>query len=249
MLVEKYGSSKELEEYTKVVAKSLAPIENRLISKYIKRGNILDIGCGAGREAIALAKKGFEVVGIDIVPKMVLRAKETSKLHGVRDKIRFEVADVKYMDYDNESFNAVVMLENMIEHIRGRNNRIKLLRRIKRVLKPNGTLIFSTHTRSFKLKFRLYWTIVNGLRAAKREFTGNYRGLELGDRYVKKVSRVRSKGKVFIHIYTFEEALEDIKNAGLSLLESKCAYEIEKGVENIKRRKRASQVFYVVRKT
>jgi len=247
-LIEKYGSGRELDEYTKYVCKGLGLAEDKLISKYIKRGKILDIGCGAGREAIALAKKRFEVVGIDIVPAMVLRAKENAKIYGVGENTKFEIYDARNLDFSDGSYDAAIMLGNMIEHTRGRKNRVKLLKEAKRVLKPKGILILSTHTRAWKPRFILYWTIASGLRAAKRELTGNYQGMEFGDRFTRRVSRARSRGKVFIHIYTYDEALEDIAGAGLELIEAKCAYEIEKGTENAKRRKRARQVLFVTRK-
>ncbi len=146
------------------------------------------------------------------------------------------------------SFDAALMVSNAIEHTRGRENRVRTLAEIRRTLKPNGLLILSTHTRASRLRYRLYWTVINGLRAAKKELTGKYGGLELGDRYIRKVSGARSGGKVFIHIYTFEEALKDIKNAGLSLVSSQCPYEIENRVTNIETRRRAIEVFYVAKR-
>jgi ubiquinone/menaquinone biosynthesis C-methylase UbiE len=249
LLIRKYGSKKEIEEYTSNVADGLSLLEKKVILKHAKRGSVLVVGCGAGRESIALAKKGFRIVGIDIVPKMVLSAKESSKVHGVSEKTKFEVADARNLIYDDESYDTVIMVGNMIEHVRGRKNRVMLLRELKRVLKPKGVLIFSTHTRIYKLRYRLYWTFVNGFRAAGRELRGKYKGLELGDRYTKSVSRARSKGKVFIHIYTYEEALQDVRSALLRFVAARCAYEVEKGIKKLEKRKRASQVLYVTKKS
>jgi SAM-dependent methyltransferase len=249
MLIDKYGCKEELDEYTKYVSKGLGVAEDKLISNHIKRGRILDLGCGAGREAIALAKKGFDVIGIDIVPAMVLRAKENSKVHGVKDKTRFEVSDAATLDFEDGSFDAAVFVGNAIEHTRGRSNRISVLKEIGRVLKPQGILILTTHTRGYKLKYRLYWTFVNGFRAARKELTGRYGGMELGDRYTSSVSGASTKGKVFIHIYTYEEALEDIERAGFTLAEAGSPNEIEKGIEDLKMRRKASHVLYVARKS
>jgi ubiquinone/menaquinone biosynthesis C-methylase UbiE len=248
MLIDKYGSKGELDAYTEYVTQGLSVSENKLISKYIKRGRILDLACGAGREAIALAKKGFEVVGIDIVPAMVLRAKENSKLHGVRDKTRFDVSDASALDFDDCSFDAAVYLGNAIEHTRGRTKRISMLREIGRVLKPQGILILTTHTRGYRFRYRLYWTFVNGFRVARKELTGRYGDMKPGDRYARHISNAKTKGKVFIHIYTYGEALEEIERGGFSLLEARCESEIENGKEDRKMRWMANQVLYVARK-
>jgi ubiquinone/menaquinone biosynthesis C-methylase UbiE len=46
-------------------------------------GSIIDINCGTGIDAIALAQKGYTVCGIDLSPKMVDRAKGKSLQAGV----------------------------------------------------------------------------------------------------------------------------------------------------------------------
>jgi SAM-dependent methyltransferase len=248
MLIEKCGSKGELDEYSKYVSKGLGVAEDKLISKYIKRGRILDLACGAGREGIALAKKGFEVVGIDVVPAMVLRAKENSKVHGVRGRTRFDVSDAATLDFEDGSFDAAVFLGNGIEHTRGRLKRISVLREIARVLKPKGILVLTTHTRGYRFRYRLYWTFVNGFRAARKELTGRYGDMKPGDRFTRHISNARTKGKVFIHIYNYGEALEEIERGGFILVEARCASEIEAGMEDKKMRKMASQVLYVARK-
>lgn len=57
-------------------------------SHAIAPGRALDIGCGTGTNAIYLAQRGFEVVGIDISPLAIERAR--AKASG---RCRFETAD------------------------------------------------------------------------------------------------------------------------------------------------------------
>ena len=35
-------------------------------SKYKPKGHVLDLGCGQGRDAIAMARMGYKVTGVDI---------------------------------------------------------------------------------------------------------------------------------------------------------------------------------------
>src|SRR3972149_3214928 len=55
----------------------------------IKSGRVLDLCCGNGRFSIYLAKKGFEVVGIDFSGRFINDAREKAIEHGVSDLTRF----------------------------------------------------------------------------------------------------------------------------------------------------------------
>jgi SAM-dependent methyltransferase len=44
---------------------------------------VLDIGCGTGGHAVELARRGFEVVGVDLAPAMLERARERAEAAGV----------------------------------------------------------------------------------------------------------------------------------------------------------------------
>lgn len=57
----------------------------------IGRCRVLEIGCGSGENAIWLAQQGFDVVGCDVSPTAIQRAKE--KLPSGEAGIRFVVAD------------------------------------------------------------------------------------------------------------------------------------------------------------
>lgn len=60
------------------------------------RGPILDLACGTGRVAIALARKGHEVVGLDFSPPMIARAKAKLGLEDerVRSRVTFDIGDM-----------------------------------------------------------------------------------------------------------------------------------------------------------
>lgn len=68
---------------------------------------VLDVGCGPGRHALALARRGAEVTGVDISEEFVTLAREAAEAEGLR--CRFEVADARAITLDGE-FDAVVCL-------------------------------------------------------------------------------------------------------------------------------------------
>jgi SAM-dependent methyltransferase len=65
---------------------------------------VLDVGCGPGRHARALAERGIEVVGVDISPRFVELASE-----GAPTGATFVVGDARQLAYDAE-FDAVISL-------------------------------------------------------------------------------------------------------------------------------------------
>lgn len=69
---------------------------------------VLDVGCGPGRHAHSLARRGFEVVGVDIAERFIELATESaaaSDLSGAS----FERADARALPFDTE-FDRVVSL-------------------------------------------------------------------------------------------------------------------------------------------
>jgi SAM-dependent methyltransferase len=65
---------------------------------------VLDVGCGPGRHAHALGRRGIEVVGVDVSERFLAIARE-----GAPDGVTFVRADARRLTYDGE-FDAVISL-------------------------------------------------------------------------------------------------------------------------------------------
>jgi ubiquinone/menaquinone biosynthesis C-methylase UbiE len=98
---------------------------------------ILDLGCGKGFLAIALAHRGSQVTAIDISPKSVELARLRAEAAGVADKIDFQVMDCENLDFGDDTFDAVVG-SFVLHHL----NLEKVSAGIKRVLRPQGGAAF-----------------------------------------------------------------------------------------------------------
>ncbi len=109
---------------------------------YNKNVKILDIGCGTGRHAIELAKRGYNVSGIDLSPSMIEKAKENARKAELN--IEFKIADARSPHFENE-FDLVIMLcEGGFPLMETDEMNFKILRNASKALKKNGKLIFTT---------------------------------------------------------------------------------------------------------
>ena len=67
---------------------------------------ILDVGTGTGRAAIALAKAGADVVGVDASEEMLAVARDRAREAGAR--VQFDVADAHRLPFPDRSFDSAV---------------------------------------------------------------------------------------------------------------------------------------------
>lgn len=71
---------------------------------------VLEIGCGAGFMAIALAQRGFRVYAIDSVESMVEQAHLNARESGVTDQLSLDIGDVYTLAFEDESFDLVLAI-------------------------------------------------------------------------------------------------------------------------------------------
>lgn len=74
---------------------------------YNKSLKILDIGCGTGRYAIELTKRGYSMMGVDLSEPQIARAKEKTKELNL--SIDFQKHDARNLPFEGE-FDLAIML-------------------------------------------------------------------------------------------------------------------------------------------
>ena len=104
----------------------------------------LDLGCGVGRIARALARRFGTVIGIDVSDEMVRRARE---LHppGAYQNLRFAESDGVSIGLDDGSVDFVFSYE-VLQHMPSRDVILGTLAEIRRVLRPSGFALVHVHT-------------------------------------------------------------------------------------------------------
>lgn len=99
--------------------------------------SILDLGCGTGGHAVPLARRGYEVVGVDRSEPMLAHARE--KAAGLPAK--FALGDVRDVDLGRE-FDAALMLFAVLGYQVDDQDAVAALASARRHLRPGGLLLF-----------------------------------------------------------------------------------------------------------
>lgn len=98
----------------------------------------LDVGCGTGVVAITAARFGARASGLDISPQLLACAENNKQLANL--DIDFKEGDVEDLPYSDASFDVVL---SQFGHMFATNAQ-RAIDEMLRVLKPGGTIAFST---------------------------------------------------------------------------------------------------------
>lgn len=119
----------------RVADKHPSEVAARFCSLLPKRGNILDLGCGPGRDANIFASQGYSVVGIDFSPEMVDLARKACPQGS------FHVMDIEQISFPKHSFDGVWASASLLHVSKVHLSRV--LESINDVLKPEGAFYLS----------------------------------------------------------------------------------------------------------
>jgi SAM-dependent methyltransferase len=138
------------------------------LKRLLPGGRLLDLGCGEGRHAIAAARLGFKVTGVDFEPLALKRARRFAAAARATG-IEFKKANALRLPFRQSSFDIV--LDYGCLHHQRKSDWPAYLAGILRVLKPRGFYVLSVFSPVFLL-FRATsrpWHIADG--AYRRRFT------------------------------------------------------------------------------
>jgi 2-polyprenyl-3-methyl-5-hydroxy-6-metoxy-1,4-benzoquinol methylase len=192
----------------------------------IRRGTILELGCGNGRVSINLAKRGFNVTGIDISSLCVNDAIKRAKQRKLKN-VQFICGDMRKLNTTlRRKYDAVISIWTSIGFYGKRTDK-KILQSISKLLKKKGiVMILSTMSREFLLQHfcpTAHEEIGNLFVMHKHQFDPFHSTINNKWIFYKK----RGKNLTYIdeiafnfRIYSRHEMVEMAESAGLTFVEA-----------------------------
>lgn len=130
------NASKRLWQPCALVAEFVEALENQTLCLPLsdKRAEVLDIGCGGGRDAIFMARNKMNVTAIDNEAKVLKRSKQLAELSGAN--VKFKCCDIKKDNcLPQTQFDVITVVRFL--------NR-DMFSYIQQALKPGGYIVFQT---------------------------------------------------------------------------------------------------------
>lgn len=162
----------------------------------LKKGsNILDLGCGGGRNAFALAQEGFKVTGVDINKYAIEQAIAQNEKPDEVDFVNQNILDIDY----KECFDSSILIFNHFSAFDIMNAR-KLLKKIETALVQEGKVMIEIQSLSSgeALDGFQEWHIVD------QWVSGSFEQLVLVDNFVDKNQNIHYRTDYCVNVNNYD---------------------------------------------
>ena len=139
--------------------------ERSLAAQNLQGSRVLDLGTGPATQAMNLARRGFDVIGTDISPSAIRKAKAASKAAGL--KIEFRVDDILRSKLEESLVDVIV--DRGVFHVLPPEKRSVYVETVHRILRPQGWLLLKCFSDKEPGTYGPY-------RIAAKELRAHFRG-------------------------------------------------------------------------
>ena len=146
-LFENYAEGYDKEPFTQGTKGECDFIEREL--NFDKSLKIIDVGCGTGRHAIELSKRGYSVTGIDLSEAQLRRAREKAEKENL--KVEFLRHDARCLPFEAQFDAAIMLCEGAFPLMETDEMNFEILRNVTKALKPRAKFIFTTLSGLYQL--------------------------------------------------------------------------------------------------
>jgi cyclopropane fatty-acyl-phospholipid synthase-like methyltransferase len=107
---------------------------------------ILDLACGQGRHAVALAQRGYRVTGLDLSPTLLAHARERAATAGVM--VTWVEGDMRALEW-RAQFDAIINITTAFGYFGTDEENETVLRQAAAALRPGGQFLIETLHRDY----------------------------------------------------------------------------------------------------
>ena len=167
-----------------VIDAGVAQVDKVLALSGVSGGQALDLGCGPGRHAIPLARRGFRVTAVDLSPFHLARARAHAQAAGVA--VELVQADMRAF-IRTDTFDLTLSMCTSFGYFEDPADDRRVLDNVRRSLRPGGVLVMDVASRE---------RLARVLRATQSQRTAD--GAQLVQRHeiVDDGTRVRNEWTV-----------------------------------------------------
>jgi len=205
------------------------------VLKITKNTLILDIGCGAGRHSIKLAKRGYRIVGIDFKRDYINHCKERARKLSLKTK--FMQVDMRNLKFKNK-FDVVINVFTSFGYFKSEEENLEVLRKIAKALKKNGKFLIDVTNRDYIIKHfkkKGLTKLKYGYIRKERYFDFSTSIVNAKWTFLSKNKRKISEKKISCRVYSYHELKNMFEKVGLKVIKSFGNFKGEKISSNTKR--------------
>lgn len=111
---------------------------------------VLDLCCGFGRHSLELARRGYEVTGLDASPDLLRHARESAQAEKL--DVTWIEADMRHIPAPSRPYEAVVNLFSAFGFFDDDREEARVAQAVARVLAPGGGALVETVNREIMLR-------------------------------------------------------------------------------------------------
>ncbi|MFO0558207.1 MAG: methyltransferase domain-containing protein [Polyangiales bacterium] len=182
-----------------------------------KGASVLDVGCGIGRQAVELATRGYEVLGLDLSLAMLSRASDNAQNRGA--KLNFLQSDMLEMEF-TELFDAAYCVGSTFGFFDDDKN-ADVIQRLHRALKPGGTLLLEVINRDCAAQQHpaMTWYEADGCVCMEETNFNWFTSRLEGKRTLLLEDGRQREQKFSMRMYSLHELGKILHNAGFRVIE------------------------------
>lgn len=143
---------------------------------------ILDLACGYGRHALSLARRGYDITGVDITKEFIEDAMQNANAEGLN--AQFIHSDIRDLHFANEYDVVLNLADGAIGYLESDEENLKLFDVISNALKPGGKHFMDICNAEYAEHYfpAQYWDAgENAISVSKFEWDAKKRIMIFGD--------------------------------------------------------------------
>jgi SAM-dependent methyltransferase len=181
---------------------------------------ILDLACGYGRHSLELARRGYNVVGVDITPSYIEYGTQMSKNEKL--DIEFICSDIRGIEYQSDFDVVLNLADGAIGYLENDCENLKIFKAIAKSLRPGGKSLIDICNQAHAIMHfpKKHWEIGSKQislpafdydASTKRMLYGGF-GIELGE-IARLPQSIEAHSST--RLYSFEEVTEIFSKLGV----------------------------------